>query len=242
MSELLIDGLDVSYSEVIGFLRINGQIPALVRNLILDHHLTDIHLDTDLENRLLNEFLEKNNLTNEESFLDYLTSKCLNNSLLKKIITRPERIVRFREERWGSRVKSLYLQHKDKYDLVTYRILQSINCDLMQEVFFRIKDGEENWQSLSRQFHPNDPNADGRIGPVPVSSIEPELLEALRQAGERRVLGPLPLGKYMVVAELESFQASQFDDQLRRRILQQELDTWLDGECAKMLKKISLPK
>ena len=242
MSELLIEGLDVSYSKVIEIFQINNQIPALVRELILEHQLADIQLEADLEKQLLDEFRDKNNLKSDESFLNYLADKYLNDELLMKIITRPERIVRFREERWGPRAKSLYLQYKEKYDLVTYRRLQSSNFDLMQEVFFRIKDGEENWESLSRQFQPNDQKADGRFGPVPVSSIEPKLLEALRQAGEGRVLGPLPLGEYMVVAELESFQASRFDDQLRQSILKQEFETWLDGECTKMLKKTSLTK
>ena len=242
MSELLVEGLNVSYSKVIEIFRINNQIPALVRELILDHQLSDIQLEADLEKQLLDEFRDKNNLKSDESFLNYLTEKYLNDELLLKIITRPERVVRFREERWGPRAKSLYLQHKDKYDFVTYRRLQSINFDLMQEVFFRIKDGEEDWESLSRQFQPNNQKADGRIGPVPVSSIEPELLEALRQAGEGRVLGPLPLGKHMVVAELESFQASRFDDQLRQSILKEEFETWLEEECTKMLKKTSLPK
>ena len=98
MSELLIEGLDVSYSKVIEIFQINNQIPALVRELILEHQLADIQLEADLEKQLLDEFRDKNNLKSDESFLNYLADKYLNDELLMKIITRPERIVRFRED------------------------------------------------------------------------------------------------------------------------------------------------
>ena len=80
------------------------------------------------------------------------------------------------------------------------------------------------------------------VFPVPVSSVEPELLDALRQANVGKIIGPLAVGDQMVVAELESFQPSQFDNELRRKILQQEFETWLEGECNRMLIKTSFPK
>ena len=109
----------------------------------------------------------------------------------------------------------------------------------MQEVYFRIKDKEESWESLNMQFQVSGQNRGARIGPVPVRSLEPQLLEALRKAGEGRVIRPLILGDQVIVAELESFQTSPFDDNLRRSILQQEFETWLTAECEKMLSKTS---
>ena len=57
----------------------------------------------------------------------------------------------------------------------------------MQEVFFRLKDNEETWESLARQFQPGSESANGRIGPVPVKSIEPSLLKALQKLEKDRL-------------------------------------------------------
>ena len=45
----------------------------------------------------------------------------------------------------------------------------------------------------------------------------------------------------MVVAELESIEASRFDDELRTLILRQEFDSWLQEECSRMLNKLQVP-
>ena len=158
-----------------------------------------------------------------------------------QVLTRPERVVRYREERWGPRAQSLYLKHKDRYDLVTYRSLECADSDLMQEVYFRLKDNEESWQSLARQLQPNNPDADGSHGPIPVSSMNSTLLESLRTAGVGVVTRPIKQGEEFIVAQLESFQPSHFDDELRGAILRQEFESWLEEECTKILNKISFP-
>ena len=52
-----------------------------------------------------------------------------------------------------------YLKHKEQFDLVTYWRLESSNQDLMQEIYFRLKDKEESWDSLARQFPGAGPKA-----------------------------------------------------------------------------------
>ena len=45
----------------------------------------------------------------------------------------------------------------------------------------------------------------------------------------------------MVVVELETFQPSEFNDELRTRILREEFENWLQEECSKMLSKVTYP-
>jgi parvulin-like peptidyl-prolyl isomerase len=110
---------------------------------------------------------------------------------------------------------------------------------VMQEVFFRLKDREESWESLAQQFSRGDTSATGRVGPVPVGTVEEPLLTALRQQGPGRVCRPISLGEQVVVAELEAFQPSEFNEELRTRILRDEFERWLQEECSKMLTKVT---
>ncbi|MBW0167178.1 MAG: hypothetical protein KXJ49_06755 [Vulcanococcus sp.] len=238
---LLLDDQPITADQLLGLLRRQGQIPSLVRELVLDQALATVELSPEEEEQHLQAFRSERQLENEEAFVGFLQASSLDEQLLCQMVTRPERVVRYREERWGPRANSLYLKHKERYDLVTYRRLQCANADVMQEVFFRLKDREESWESLAQQFAGGDPNATGRVGPVPVGSLEEPVLSALRQQGAGRVCRPISLGDQVVVAELEAFQPSEFNEELRTRILREEFETWLQEECSKMLNKVTYP-
>jgi hypothetical protein len=238
---LLLDDQPITADQMLGLLRRQGQIPSLVRELVLDQALATVELSPEEEEQHLQAFRSERQLGSEEAFVGFLQASSLDEQLLCQMVTRPERVVRYREERWGPRANSLYLKHKERYDLVTYRRLQCANADVMQEVFFRLKDREESWESLAQQFAGGDPNATGRVGPVPVGSLEEPVLSALRQQGPGRVCRPISLGDQVVVAELEAFQPSEFNEELRTRILREEFETWLQEECSKMLNKVTYP-
>ena len=83
----------------------------------------------------------------------------------------------------------------------------------MQEVYFRLKDKEDSWDNLAKQFPNAGPESDARMNSMPVADIEPALVEALRKAGPGIVIKPLQINAgRVVVAELESIEASRFDE------------------------------
>jgi len=238
---LLLDDQPIDSNTILGLLRRQGQMTSLIKDLVLELALANATISKDEEDELLATFRIEQKLESEEAFIAFLQARHLNEALLRQMVTRPHRVVRYREERWGPRANSLYLKHKERYDLVTYRRLQCGSADVMQEVFFRLKDREESWEDLAKQFNRGDTSATGRVGPVPVSKVEEPLLSALRQQGVGRVCGPMSLGDQVVVAELEAFQPSEFNDELRTRILREEFETWLQEECSKMLNKVTYP-
>ena len=191
ITTLWLDDQPISGKSVMDVLRRTGQISSLVQALVLDQTLSEVSLEPGQEDSLLKEFREEQKLENEESFQTFLNNKHLTEQLLLSTLTRPHKIVRYREERWGPRSNSLYLKHKDRYDLVTYRRLQANNADVMQEVFFRLKDREESWETMAQQFPGAKTNADARVGPIPVKELEPPILEALRKSSPGKVLRPI---------------------------------------------------
>lgn len=236
---LLLDDRPIQAKALLSVLRRQGQITNLIKELVLDLALENVSINLSEEDEFLKSFRIEHKLDSEEAFHDFLQARHLDEQLLRQMVTRPHKIVRYREERWGPRANSLYLQHKERYDLITYRRLQCSNADVMQEVFFRLKDREESWDSLAQQFSRGDASATGRVGPVPVGTVEEPLLTALRQQGPGRVCRPISLGEQVVVAELEAFQPSEFNEELRTRILRDEFERWLQEECSKMLTKVT---
>lgn len=238
---LLLDEQPINASAVLSVLRRQGQITNLVRELILDQALAEVELTAEEQAELLKAFRVEQKLESEEAYLAFLQNRHLSEDLLSQMVTRPQRVVRYREERWGPRANSLYLKHKERYDLVTYRRLQCGNADVMQEVFFRLKDREESWESLTQQFSGGNPSFTALVGPIAVGGLEEPVLNAMRQMGAGKVCRPIGLGDQVVVVELEKFEPSEFNEELRTRILREEFETWLHEECSKMLSKVSYP-
>ena len=232
----------VSTAEVMAVLRKERKLPELVKNLVLDRTLSQVTLRPERVAELVHDFRQQRKLESEEAYSDFLHKNHLTQSLVKQSLSRPEQIVQYREERWGPRANSLYLKHKDRYDKITYRRLQAPNADVMQEVFFRLKDKEDSWDTMSKQFPGAQANLGGRQIAIPAADVEAPLLAALRKAGANVVIRPLRLNPTtVVVAELENIEPSSFDDELRTVILRQEFDSWLQEECSRMLNKLQVP-
>ena len=239
---LWLDNQPVSITEVMAVLRKERKLPELVKNLVLDRTLSQVKLSPERQSDLVREFRQQQKLESDEAFTDFLQKNYISETLFRQTLSRPHQVVQFREERWGPRANSLYLKHKDRYDRIHYRRLQSGNADVMQEVFFRLKDKEDSWETMARQFPGAPANADARQQGIPASQIEPPLLAALRKAGPGVVIRPLRLNSStVVVAELLSIETSRFDDELRTLILRQEFDSWLQEECIRMLNKLQVP-
>ena len=175
-------------------------------------------------------------------FIDHLQNRHINESLLLKMLKRPHQVITYREDRWGHLAHSLYLKHKEQFDLVTYWRLESSNQDLMQEIYFRLKDKEESWDSLARQFPGAGPKATALQGPTPVGEVEEAILSALRHGESGKVLQPVICNGQVIVLSLKSFEPSEFDDNVRNALLRQAFDDWLRQESSKMLKKLRFPE
>lgn len=227
-TDLIIDGL-----------RRCGNIRPVIREIILEKELGQIVLEESLSEKIYNEFRKDNGLESEEKYIEYLNSTLLSDVLVKQLATRPERVIRYREERWGPRAQSLYLKNKEKYDSIVYYRLECGDSDIMQEVYFRIKDREETWEELAKQFYPNDPAKSARIGPVPTSSVEGQLITIMKDEGRGRVTSPVRINNQFVVTQLVEFEVANFDENLRELILRDECDKWLEEACNKTLSKIT---
>jgi hypothetical protein len=244
MSDPLIqlDDHAITGADLLSLSRRGGQLQAMLREWVLEQALAEVELPQDLLDQLLQDFKQQQKLDSEEAYVAFLQQRLLDEELVLAMVSRPHKVVRYREERWGPRANSLYLQHKERYDRLRYRRLQATNADVMQEVYFRLKDREESWESLARQVNPSDPTATGMVGPVAASQVEAPLLSQLRQAGEGKLLRPLQLGPHTVVAQLEEVMPSEFNEELRTLLLRDAFDEWLGEECSRMIQKVSFPR
>ncbi len=233
---MLIDDYEVSGITALNIIRRGGQLTKMIKEIIIDKEVEHIELGPEKESELLNNFRKNEGLESEEEYRDFMKSRILDEYLLTQMICRPSKIVAYREERWGPRANSLYLKYKDRFELVTYNCLGSTDTNVMQEVYFRLKDGEETWEEMGKQF-----NASYLHGPIPIEKVDNTLIEQLRANTLKKICHPFKCGNKWVVSQLISFENKVYDDELRSQILREEFDSWLKEELQRSLKKVTIP-
>ena len=202
---------------------------------MIENAIKDTTLEKESEKKIFNEYLKSEGVNNDDQYAEYLNEWHLSDEICKNLALRPYKIIKYREERWGPVAQSIYLRKKEQFDMATYYRLEANNQNIMQEVYFRLKDGEESWDQIAQQYHGANPNTTALRGPIPVGSIERPILEALRSSGAGKVQKPIPIGGRSVIVSLKEFKSSTYDNEIREEILRQEFDSWVQTETKKCL-------
>lgn len=236
--KLIFRNMPVSEEYILNTLRQNNQVDKLIETLIIDEELKDIQVAKEKADELLGKFREENNITGEKEYREFLDENYLNESLLVKALTKTSKIMIYREERWGPTVETLYLKHKEEYDLATFHILKTKNADVMQEIYFRLKDGETDWSGLSMLFSNGKDKTMSLQKDKSIKIINKRLWSELKKNGKNKITKPFNIGNEVIVAQLLELKTSSLDDNIRSDLLRKEFDSWLKQTCNKAKKEI----
>ena len=216
-------------NDLVDVLRRNNQIPIVARELILDEAISNIKIPDEKEKVLIKQFRIDNKLEDESSFSSYLKQNYLDSNALQCNLERIEKIAIFKEETWGPRAQSFYLQCKDKYDKISMNIISNPSKDAIQEIYFRIKDGEETWQSMANMLSRNNQPLNYKVGPVAVSAMPEIIVKTMLQHGKSVITTPISHNNTFYIAELLEVHSTKFDATIKEKILSDALDSWLDN-------------
>ena len=106
----------ISGETIVDLIRRQGTLNRIVQEWILDKVLIDIDVSEEERGRLIDEYKKNNNVQGKKDFESHLKKYHLNERLLATMLEKPEKIYRYREERWGPVAQSLYIKNKEQFD------------------------------------------------------------------------------------------------------------------------------
>lgn len=130
-------------------------------------------------------------------------------------------------ERWGSRLKDLFLERKDQLDLVSFRLIRIENQAVSLEVYHRLKEKESSFDYLANLFGvPSDKSKDtlrkkNRMGSLPI-----ELQKKIRTMSPGDLSKPLNTNQGFLLVQLEDFEEAKFTEPLKKKILLDQFSLW----------------
>lgn len=206
---------------------VSGQLPRIVKEILLNRILEGTEINDQEKDLAVDDFCKDNNLDTGEDIEMYKKKRYLNQREFEIIATRGKKIVKFREEKWGNLVNSIFLQKKEIYDSIIYKCFTSRNFNLMQEVYFRIKDDGISWDVLAKQLDFKDKYL---VGPIRVKKMHSDIHEVLRKAVVGKINTPTVIDQQTIVTELVEIIPAKMDEQLRAEILRDEFESWFNQQ------------
>ena len=139
-------------------------------------------------------------------------------------------LLRWARQQWSHRLESLYLQRKDGLDQASCRMLRVTSHPLAVELYHRLQAEEASFEALSMQFGEGAERFKGGLFKLqPMDQLPGGLGKVLRKLRPGELTKPMSMGQWMVLLQLEALVPATRGEDTDRRLLELELDAWLNG-------------
>ena len=214
-------------------------IAPLAKEIIIEKAIAHIECSPEETARAQKQFFWQMNLNPEqpEQLKTWLTKNYLTREQLQERILRGIRLDKYKEEVWGEQIESYYLRRKEQLDKVLYSLIRTKNPGEAQELYFRISEGEAEFSDLARKHSQGtEAQTGGLVGPVELTVPHPEIAEKLKHCQSGQLLPPMRIGEWVVILRLEKYITAPLDASLRRRLLDELFNQWLNEQIQAQVK------
>jgi parvulin-like peptidyl-prolyl isomerase len=155
----------------------------------------------------------------------------LSQEQLEQLATRRLRVEKFKQASWGHTLESYFLKRSRQLDQVIYSFLRTRYRGLANEFYFRIREGEQSFAELAREYSQGpEAHTGGLIGPVELGTLLPNLAELLCTSQVGEVQLPVGFGEWQVIVRVEKWIPARLDDKIRQRLLQENFEAWFQEQ------------
>lgn len=218
----------ITADEVLPLMAGYQMLPKFLQELIIDEAIADIECTPDEQDNACQQFYAQQQITEDAARQEWLKQYGMTQEQLEKLAARGLRIEKYKQDTWGIKLESYFLERKGTLDKVIYSLIRTKDVGIAQEVYFRINDGEQTFAELAREYSQGpEAQTDGLIGPVELNVPHPALANILSRSQPGELAPPTRVGEWMVIVRLERFIPCQMDDAMRRRLLDEQFNVWL---------------
>lgn len=231
----LVGNRVIKASELMDLLGKYQLLPQLVRGMIVDDAIAEYPLNDEERSGFVRQFYEQNKLNTPEARQGWLESQGMDEGQLEALIERPARLEKFKQSVFGKKVEAYFLTRKAALDRVLYSLLRTKDLGLAQELYFRIKEGEQSFADLAKQYSQGGEAATGGlVGPSPLTAPHPAIARTLQVSQPGQLWPPVRLEEWYVIVRLEKFFPAQLDESTRRQLIEEMFESWMREQLKAM--------
>jgi parvulin-like peptidyl-prolyl isomerase len=234
MAHLKIGNHTITSAEIPHLLAGFQMLPQLCRLLVIETAISLTELTPSEKLGVIEQFYQNNQLTTPEAQTKALKHYSMSLEQLEAVAMRELKIEKFKQATWGTKLESYFLQCKPQLDKVIYSLIRTKDAEVAQELYFRIKAGEQTFAECASVYSQGaEAQTQGMLGPVTISQPHPAIAQKLTISQPGQLWPPMKLDEWFVIVRLEKLIPAQLDDAMRSTLLNHLFETWLAEEMSK---------
>ncbi|MEM9087508.1 MAG: peptidylprolyl isomerase, partial [Cyanobacteria bacterium P01_F01_bin.53] len=195
---------------------------------VIDELIENVACDPDTAYEI---FCQERKLQTEEQRQAWCKQAHFTREQMRAEAIREFRLHQFKEETWGDRAKTFFLQRKDELDRVIYSLIRTKDKELAHELYFRLCDDGLNFADVARKYSEGkEAQTGGLVGPVELSVPHPTLAKILKVSYEGQLWEPAQIGDWLIIVRCEKLIPAKLDEAMRKRILHEQFQALLQKQ------------
>ncbi|OLP16353.1 peptidylprolyl isomerase [Leptolyngbya sp. 'hensonii'] len=228
-SALQVEDKTLSATELLSLLAGYRMLPQLKREWLIDREIKSIDCTPDEMALARQQFYQRHQLADDAAQQAWCEHYGMTMAQLEDLAMRELKIAKFKHQTWNHRVESYFLSRKSGLDRVIYSLLRTADAGVAQELFFRLKAGEQSFAELAREYSQGpEAQTGGMVGPVPLAQLHPQLAQLISVSQPGQLLPPTHLSEWFVIVRLEKRLSAQLDEAMHQRLVDELFEKWLE--------------
>ena len=149
---------------------------------------------------------------------------------LGETVDNPTGSIDWARSQWGHRLNGLFLQRKDWLDQASCRLLRVKQQGLALEIYHRLLNEEATFEEMSQQFGVGPERYHGGLYKLqPLINLPGGLVKLLRNLESGELTKPMRMAEQFGIVQLSDFVPAIHGEASSLKILELELQLWVDG-------------
>ncbi|MFQ4146041.1 peptidylprolyl isomerase [Chlorogloeopsis sp. ULAP02] len=220
-------------TEVLPLLAEYQLLPQLVKEIVINQAIAEIEFTSEETKLACQQFAQQNKLTSDAMLQLWLQQNNMSVKQFEALAVRQLKLEKFKQINWGKDLDTYFIQRKPLLDRVVYSLIRTTDLGIAQELYFRIKEGEQSFTQLAREYAQGpEKETDGLIGPVELQTLHPVLAKLLLASQPQQLLPPTQVGDWIIIIRLEKLLTAKLEPSMRQRLINERFNQWLQMQVS----------
>ena len=143
----------------------------------------------------------------------------------------------FAKTNFQNEIENYFFQKKEELDTYIFNIIRLKNKDLAHELFFRLEEGESNFNFLAKKYAIySDLYPEGIYGPVTIKGFHPTIKEKLIGSSEGDLLQPFQADDWWIIIKLIEKKEAKLDYLMKKNLFLEMFNEFVNKITNEILK------
>lgn len=244
---LTADDTSLTLGQALSYLESSGKLESFIWEIIRQHVIEkelitqQVTINPDVIDQVVIDFRLENQLTDYESFQEWLTSEGIDSATFRGQIAFNLKLQSLKTTVTQPNLQEYFIERKLFLDKVVLSRLVVENQALAQELKSQIVEDGVRFEQLVQEYSvAEDRIFNGMMGAVSRGSMPDKLRVAVDLATPGDLLEPLEIEGLWYLFRVEKFLSAALDEQLEQELQDELFEKWLDDKIQAMNVKLEV--